>query len=97
MKATSQQMAKALTGILLAVSEAIRSLGEVPSGHLYARVMKYLPLEAYEAVIGILVGSGVVEKRGDLLVWKGASCKACGAGPCNDASGHACERGGLAQ
>jgi len=74
-KASPAQTAAALTGILLALTEAIRSLGEVPSGHLYARVMAYLPIEVYDAAIGLIVGSGVVEKRGDLLVWKGAPPK----------------------
>ena len=35
MIATSQNDVKAALGILRAVADAIRELGEVPSGHLY--------------------------------------------------------------
>lgn len=52
-----------------AIAEAIRDLGEVPSGHLYANVMAYIDLHTYEAIVGILTRSGLVRKQGDVLAW----------------------------
>lgn len=55
------------------VCEAIREAKEIPSGHLYAALMPHgCTLTMYEAIIGVVTRSGVVEKKGDLLVWKGA-------------------------
>lgn len=55
----------------VAIAEAIRELGQVPSGHLYARVMGTLDLTAYRAVIRTLVNAGLVSDSGDLLTWVG--------------------------
>lgn len=58
--------------LVVAVAEAIRELGEVPSGHLYAVLMGQLSLDQYNAVIAVLVRAGLVEKQpSHLLVWKG--------------------------
>ncbi len=54
---------------LQALAEAIRELKQIPSGHLYARVMNYMDINAYEKAIGLLCNSGVIRKNGDLLVW----------------------------
>lgn len=57
-------------GIVLAVGDAIKSLGEVPSGHLYAQVMNHLSLEEYTRVIDILKGAKLVEETpAHLLKW----------------------------
>jgi hypothetical protein len=55
--------------IHLAVAEAIRALGEVPSGHLYARVCDKLTLDQYQRIIATLVESGRVTNSGHLLRW----------------------------
>lgn len=43
---------------LKALAEAIRELKQVPSGHLYAQVMNYLDINAYEKAIGVLCNAG---------------------------------------
>lgn len=68
--ATKQQV-QASVNALLAIAEAIRELGEVPSGELYARLMGHMDLETYESFIRRLVGAKLVENRGHLLVWVG--------------------------
>ena len=69
MQTTTTPAAKALL-IIRTVADAIREAGSIPSGHLYAMLMTYgCSLSQYESIIGILVESGRVEKRGDLLVW----------------------------
>jgi hypothetical protein len=67
----SDKAARAALEIAFALSEAIRELGEVPSGHLYAHVMGKMDLELYEAAIGAIVRAGLVKRRGDVLVWVG--------------------------
>jgi hypothetical protein len=56
----------------MAVAEAIRELGEVPSGHLYARVMPYVSASAYDRILGILIEAKLVRRSGShLLTWIG--------------------------
>lgn len=56
-----------------AIGEAIRDLGEVPSGVLYANVMASgMTLHAYTAIIGVLKRAKLVEETpGHLLRWIG--------------------------
>lgn len=69
-----RDQAQAAAGALLALAECIRDLGSVPSGNLYARVMGYMSLETYEALIGILVDAGKVRRHpSHLLEWTGLS------------------------
>jgi hypothetical protein len=69
--ATTQNDVKAALGILKAVADAIRELGEVPSGHLYAHLMSKLSLEQYEQVIGVLKQAGLITESNHLLTWVG--------------------------
>lgn len=59
-------------GIIQAVAEAIRELGSVPSGELYAQLMGNLTLEQYNQIIAVLVRSGVVKLSGHVLTWNGS-------------------------
>ena len=61
---------KAALGIVQAVADAIRELGEVPSGHLYANLMSHLSLAQFEQILGVLKGAGLVrESPAHLLTW----------------------------
>jgi hypothetical protein len=64
-----QMTAVAALNVTAALAAAIRELGQVPSGSLYAHVMGRIDLETYERMISMLVGAGLIRKRGDLLVW----------------------------
>ena len=68
--ATQQETEIALK-ILRAVAEAIRELGNVPSGHLYARLMDKLTLDQYNKVINCLVKAKMVTNSNHLLTWVG--------------------------
>lgn len=58
--------------IIQAVAETIRELKQIPSGHLYARLMEVnLSLEGYEAIIGILKNSGLIKEENYELIWIG--------------------------
>jgi hypothetical protein len=68
---TKEQVRAALE-VTRAVAEAIRDLGEVPSGHLYARLLGTLSLEQYEAIIGVLKRTRLVEEDSShVLRWIG--------------------------
>ena len=68
--ATKQEIGAAITAIK-AIADAIRELGEVPSGHLYAHLMGKMSLADYNKVIGILKGATLVSESGNLLKWTG--------------------------
>lgn len=71
MNPTKEQM-KAGLQIILAFAEAIRDLGTVPSGHLYARMMGKFSLDEYMQIIDILKKQGLVEEEpSHLLRWVG--------------------------
>ena len=69
MSMTAQE--KAAMAIVLAVGEAIKELGSVPNGHLYARLMGQMNLETYNKVIALLVKVGAVKNENHLLTWVG--------------------------
>lgn len=70
MEATKQQM-KAALAITVAVAEAIRELGSIPSGHLYAQLMGRIDLAGYTRIIDTLKNAGLVAEERNLLTWKG--------------------------
>ena len=66
------QHATAAVAMAVAVGDAIRELGSIPSGHLYARLMGHLSLEEYNEIISTLARTGLVRREGShLLVWAG--------------------------
>lgn len=64
---------RAALAIILAISEAIRELGQVPAGELYAVMMaKGMTLAQFEAIIGQLEGAKLVRRESShLLTWIG--------------------------
>lgn len=71
MNATEEQRVKAALNAAMAVADCIKELGQVPSGHLYARLMDKMSLESYEALIGILIKAKLVSRQNHLLTWVG--------------------------
>lgn len=67
---TREQIAAAVKQ-LAALAEAIREVGEIPSGHLYAQVMGVMSLEAYASAIRALKNAKLVEEKNHLLRWVG--------------------------
>lgn len=63
---SKQQLA---TGFSAVVAVAVRELKQVPSGHLYARVMEHLDLPSYEKIIDILKSAGLVAEDNFMLKW----------------------------
>lgn len=57
--------------IVAAVGEAIRDLGRVPSGHLYAQLMARLSLAEYNQIIGMLKHAKLIDEKSHELIWIG--------------------------
>ena len=58
--------------VLGVMAEAIRELGEIPSGHLYAMTMgSFESVQAFEAAVRVLKGAGLVSEEGHVLRWSG--------------------------
>jgi hypothetical protein len=71
--------------VVAAVAECIRELRTVPSGHLYARLMSHLDVDAYQSVIATLVRAGLVrEHPSHLLEWVGPQRAAFGSQETNN-------------
>ena len=66
----TEQQKKALL-ILMAVSDTVREMGEVPSGHIYAALTGKVDFQGFQGVIRTLKGAGLIKQNGDLLVWTG--------------------------
>lgn len=68
----SQKHVDAAVGIAMAMAEAIRDLGQVPAGHLYAMVCSKVTLQQFDSLIAVLARSGLVRREAShLLVWTG--------------------------
>lgn len=67
---TKEQINAALQTVQ-ALGAAIKELGTVPSGRLYAQVMNHISLESYNGAIGVLKKAGVVTETGHELKWVG--------------------------
>jgi hypothetical protein len=62
---------EATIGVIKAVADVIRELGEIPSGHLYARLMGSLNIDQYNTIIGVLKKCQLVKEERYLLTWIG--------------------------
>jgi hypothetical protein len=64
---------KAALDVTLALADAIRELGAIPSGKLYVLVMGMMSIESYEKAIALLTSAGLVKNEGNLLTWIGGA------------------------
>jgi hypothetical protein len=72
---TSKEEMVAVVQLVEAISETIRELKEVPSGHLYAHLMGKMSLSTYTSIIDILKRAKLVEEENYLLRWIGPDLK----------------------
>lgn len=70
MTPTKEQLKSGLN-VIVAVTETIRECGEAPEGTLYAALMGRMDLQTFEKIVAVIVNTGLVEKRGNLLRWIG--------------------------
>ena len=60
-------------GIICALADAVKELGQVPNGVLYVNFMLFLSLHEYSEIIEVLKQTGLVEEINNLLCWKGVA------------------------
>jgi len=70
-KQLTDEQARTFLDVAAVIGEIIRELGNVPAGHLYARVMGQINLDQFNMVIGILVAANLVSQRNHELTWVG--------------------------
>ena len=68
-----QLAARAAMTFTTAIGEAIRDIGNVPAGHLYAAVCSVMDINMFNAIIAKLEEAGLVKRNGHLLSWIGPS------------------------
>lgn len=68
MQVTNEEVGQAIQ-TLKAVADAIKELGSVPSGELYARLMGHMSIQTYDKIIGILANGQIIRKESNLLIW----------------------------
>lgn len=57
--------------VVYAVAEAIRDLGQIPNGHLYAQLCGHMSFDQYSKVIAILKRTGAIDESHHVLRWIG--------------------------
>ena len=68
---TDQEKIKAMLAVVQSIAEIIRLAKEIPSGHLYARLMNSMDLNQYTSIIECLKRTGLIEEINHMLKWKG--------------------------
>jgi len=67
-----EQKMKAAVEIMKAVASAVKDLGSIPSGHLYAQLMGRMSLDSYEKMTGVLQRMGIISiDRNHLVTYTG--------------------------
>jgi len=68
----SDAQVRAALGMLKAVAETIQEVGSTPAGPMYAMLMGTITLNDFNAMIDMLVKSGLVKRDGNhMLTWIG--------------------------
>jgi hypothetical protein len=70
MPVTREQVLAGLD-IMRGVIETIRDAGQVPSGTVYAALMNTMDLPAYDKMLDLILGTGLVRRDGHMLTWVG--------------------------
>ena len=68
-RAVTKEQVKVALDVLFAVAVAIKQVGSVPSGELYARLMTHLDLMTFNRVIDTLKDAGLVTEDNHRLTW----------------------------
>jgi hypothetical protein len=61
----------AVAEVVALLGNIIRQVKEIPSGHLYARLMDKVNLDQYNSLIAILQRMGWIKIQHHLIIWTG--------------------------
>lgn len=68
---TKKQQIDAMINAAQAIAAAIKDLGSVPSGHLYANVAGHMGLSQYTQIINLLKAGKMITESNHVLTWVG--------------------------
>lgn len=74
MPVTKEQI-KMATEVIVEMTNVVKKLNSIPEGVLYASVMKYMSLDIFNEIISIMIKSGFVESKNNVLIWVENSSK----------------------
>jgi len=66
---TEKEQTETALKIVKSVADAIKELGSIPSGHLYARLMAFLTLDQYNQIIGFLKRAELIKEEHHEITW----------------------------
>ena len=69
---SEQQKFDAAIKLVAIFAHAIRALGKVTEGELYAHTMQYVNLETFQSIMRILVSQKYIKIENHVVTWKGA-------------------------
>jgi hypothetical protein len=69
--ADAKQKVKASLNAVLAIAEAIRALGTVPTRDFYTQIMGHMNLETFTSFVNTLKGAQLVSESNHVLTWIG--------------------------
>lgn len=74
MSITKEQI-KMATEVIIEMTNVVKKLNSIPEGVLYASVMKYMSLDIFNEIVSIMIKSGFVERKNNVLIWVENSSK----------------------
>lgn len=74
MPVTKEQI-KMATEVIIEMTNVVKKLNSIPEGVLYASVMKYMSLDIFNEIVSIMIKSGFVERKNNVLIWVENSSK----------------------
>lgn len=74
MSITKEQI-KIATEVIIEMTNVVKKLNSIPEGVLYASVMKYISLDVFNEIVSIMIKSGFVERKNNVLIWVENSSK----------------------
>lgn len=76
MATPTREQVRAAFDLMVAVTEVIRDVKEIPSGVLYARLMDKLSFPAYMAMLESLQRTKLIEVKSHVIYWVGPNLPA---------------------
>lgn len=67
----TQSQIEAALAKMMAIADAIRELGSVPSGVMYAQVCDRVNINEYKSILKILEKQKLITVKNDLIEWIG--------------------------
>lgn len=93
---SEEDIVTAAVKIVIAVSDAIRALGSVPSGELHARLATQMGPHSVNYIVNCLKSEGLIEEVGGVIYWTGP-CICHQGSVCTEACKHGAHHDGCSR